>query len=383
MKKFLFMPAVALTLLFGCAPTNEFKAPPPPGVTVQNPEQKTVTIYQTFPGRVVAHEEADIRARVKGFLKTIDFKDGQRVEAGDLLFTLEPEQYVATVKSAEAQLAQAHAALKLADATLKRNQDAFKSKAVSEVDVLTAEANSDSAQAQVMFAEAALQNAKLDLSYTKIYAPFAGRVARRSLSVGNLVGSGEATLLTTVVAEQPIDVFFNVDERALMPYRRRDIGTKDDGKMLPPVKLELADGGEHSETGIVDYSDPEIDPDTGTLRVRAVYQNEGIYLLPGMYGKILLPQVVENAILVPDFAVQQDMAGHFVLTVNADNVIESIYVSKGDLVGTQRIVTKDPTRDRELTISDRIVVNGLQRARPGIVVTASEASAAPAAAPSN
>ncbi|MEE9367292.1 MAG: efflux RND transporter periplasmic adaptor subunit [Pontiella sp.] len=383
MKK-LSAASIVLTfvLTLGCAKKNEFQAPPPPSVTLQNPEQKDVTVFVNFPGRLVAHDNVDIRARVKGFLKTIDFTDGQRVKKGDLLFTIEPESYEASVKSSEARMAQAKAALKLADATLQRTQKAFKTKAVSEVDVLTAEANKQGADAAVMEAQAALDNAMLDLSYTKIYAPMEGRLSQRTLSIGNLVGDGQSTLLTTLVVESPMDVFFNVDERSLIPFleKNRDNQT---GDTMPPVKLELADGSMHSEEGLVNYKDPEVDPETGTLRIRAVFENKDLYLVPGLYGKILIPVEIENALLVPDLAVQQDMAGSYVLTVNESSIVESIYVNKGPLVGTLRVIEEDPTKDRHLTGNDRIIINGLQRARPGIPVTATEAKAVVEAPASN
>ncbi len=366
--------ASALLISAGCSKKNEFQPPPPPEVGVQQPVQKDVTVFRSFPGRLAASDQVDIRARVKGFLKSIDFEDGQRIKKGDLLFTIEPEQYEAAVNAAKAELAQAKAALKLADATLQRNQTAFQTKAVSEVDVLTAEANKQSAEAAVMAAEASLEKAELDLSYTRILAPFDGRAARRTLSVGNLVGSGESTLLTTLVAESPVDVYFNVDERTLLQHTpNKERGDKP-GANIPPVKLELADGQIFDEEGAVDYNDPKFDPETGTLQVRAEFANAKVKLLPGMFGKILLPDPVKNALLVPDLAIQRDLGGSFVLVVNAENRVENRYVQRGDRVGSDRIITGGLNGD------ERIIVNGMQRARPGIPVRIKESSPEPQSA---
>lgn len=377
-KTILFGLITSLFLSLGCSPKNEFKAPPPPEVTTQRPTQETVTVHHSFPGRLQAHDHVKIRARVKGFLKSVDFVDGQRVEKGALLFTIEPEEYEAAVQSANASKAQAQAGLKLAEATLKRNEDAFKTKAVSELDVLTAESNKQSAEAKVQSAQAALNKAELDLSYTKIYAPFTGRIGRRMFSAGSLVGSGESTLLTTLVREAPMDVYFNVDERFTLPHLqsgRRGTGeTSATPPDFPAVQLELADGSIHSEDGTINYIDNEFDPETGTAQARARFDNAEVKLLPGLYGRILVPKKIKDALLVPDLAVQQDMAGAFVLTVNDEDKVESIYMLKGPLIGTRRVVLKDPTKDRELTTKDRVIINGIQRARPGISVTAKEAA---------
>ena len=361
---------LAVLLSSGCSKRNEFQAPPPPEVSVQHPVQKDVTTYEGFPGRLVASDEVEIRARVKGFLKSIEFDDGQRVEKGDLLFTIEPEEYQAAVKGAEATLAQAQATLKLENATLQRIKQAYKTKAVSEVDMLTAEAEQQSAEAALMAAQAALNNARLQLSYTAIRAPMAGRMANRIQSAGNLVGDGGSSLLTLMIVEAPVHVYFNVDERALMPYLQQGIRKAKPGKRIPPVKLEMADGSMHGEEGLIDYIDPKLDPDTGTLRARAVFANQDVKLLPGLYGKVLIPQQIEQAILVPELAIQRDMSGAYVLVVNAENKVESRYIQRGALIGTDRIVEKG------LSATDQVIVEGIQRARPGIPVRIAKPKAA-------
>jgi RND family efflux transporter MFP subunit len=363
MKKMIpFVLFTGLLALVGCSNKNEFQPPPPPEVTVQAPVQKNVTVYKGFPGRLAASESIDIRARVKGYLKTVEFQSGDRVEAGQLLFTIEDEEYVAAEKSAKARLAQAEASRSLAEATYKRMAQASKTKAVSELDVDSAKAEQEYAEASVMEAKAALEQARLDLSYTLITAPIAGRVAMNTLSAGNLVGDGGSTLLTLLVAETPIDVFFNLDERALLPYLKDGVRLDTSHESIPPVKLELADGSTHTEEGIVNYVDPEIDPNTGTLRGRAVFKNEGLKLLPGLYGKIMIPDNREMAILVPDLAIQRDMTGAYVLVVTAENKVESRYIKRGPLLEDQRII------EEGLTAEDRVIVEGLQRARPGIKV---------------
>ena len=363
--------SLALLLPMGCSKKNQFIPPPSPEVTVRNPEQKTVTIYREFPGRLAAFDEVAIRARVKGFLKTIDFIDGQRVEQDDLLFTIEPEQYLAAIHSAEAKLAQAGASLKLAVATLKRVEKAYETHAVSEISLLSARAEKESAEAEVMAADAALDNAKLEASYTEIRAPMAGRLSRRALSIGNLVGDNEATLLTTLVVEAPINLFFNVDERTMLPFLHAGGRNMKPGEGIPPVKLQLADGTTHGEEGIIDYTDPQVDPATGTLRARAVFPNQGVRLIPGLFGNVLISKILKDAILVPEVAIQRDMTGAYVLVVDAGKQVERRSIERGPQTGTDRVVTKG------LATSDQVIIEGIQRARPGITVRIASEQAEP------
>jgi RND family efflux transporter MFP subunit len=176
-------------------------------------------------------------------------------------------------------------------------------------------------------------------------------------------------MLTLLVVEAPIDVYFNIDERELLPFLQAGARNTKPGEAVPPVKLQLADGTLHDEEGIIDYIDPEIDPDTGTLRARAAFANEGVKLLPGLYGKILLPKLIEDAILIPDLAVQRDMGGAYVLVVGAENKVERRAVERGALLDTLRIIPEG------LTAEDQVIVEGIQRARPGIEVKITAASA--------
>jgi len=352
-------------LYVGCGPQNTFVAPPPPEVTVQSPDQRTVTVFQGFPGQLEARESVEIRARVAGYLESIDFQDGQRVAAGDQLFVIEPEPYQAALESSLAKLAEAIAATNIASANFIRREKAWKTKAISESDYLTAEADLQAAVASVMDAQASLRQTRLNLSYTTNTAPISGRISRRLVDAGNLVGGSSETLLTTVTSEDPIYAYFNVSERVLLPYLE-DLpkgGRENLRTNITEAFLELADGTRYSEAGKLDYSDPSVDPDTGTLRVRAIFPNPNRALVPGLYGKVLLPDKRDQALLVPDLAIQRDLQGPYVLTVSKDNQVSAVYVTPGPRLEHERII------DAGLEGSEQVIVNGLQRARPGIEVT--------------
>ncbi len=346
----------------GCQKKNEFVPPPPPEVTVSKPARKDVVVYVGLPGRTQAKESIEIRARVNGYLKSIDFEDGQLVTKGQRLFVIEPEPYIASVAAAEANHSSALAAEAIAQTNVERREQAYKTKAVSEIDLLTALANLDSAKAAVLNAGAALTQAQIELSYTTNTAPATGRIGRRQVSAGNLVGGAQATLLTTLVVQDPMDVYFTVNERILLPKLKKLTEMEADQAKSPDVFLELADGSRYPDAGRVDYIANRADPETGTVTIRAVFENKNGGLLPGLYGKILVPEKHDRALLVPDMAVQRDLGGTFLLVVGAGNEVSAKYVKLGAKVGANRII------DSGLDGSEDVVVNGIQRARPGIKV---------------
>jgi len=359
---------VVVFFVSGCGDRNQFQPPPPPTVTVQHPMVQDVTTYRSYAGRVEASDAVDIYARVQGFLQSCDFKDGERVQKGQQLFSIEPEAYAAEVDSAKAQRAQAEATARMKKAAYERKRKAFQTQAVSELDMLVSEAEMQAADAAVLAAQSALKRAELNFSYTQVKAPLAGRMTMSEMSVGSLVGATGSRLLARLVVESPVNVYFDVDERSVLPFLHGGTTNGGTGANFPKVELELADGALHSEQGTVDYINPEIDPGTGTLRLRAVFANDSVSLLPGLFVKVRVPKIVVNAILIPEVAVLRDMTGSFVFCVNAEDVVESRPVTTGVRTDRLRIIIDG------LTAEDRVVVKGVQRVRPGLSVTAFDAN---------
>lgn len=363
-------------LLAGCGPRNTFQPPPPPMVTVAPPVIQDITVYHKYPGRTEAVDSVELRARVQGYLETLSFEDGQHVEAGDTLMVIEQAPFQALLQSAEAQLTQAKASESLAQASLERKKRAFANQAVSELDVLSAEADVEVASGDIQAAEAAVQTAKLNLSYATIKAPIGGMISRHYVSEGNLVGGGEATLLALLVSEDPIYCYFSVDERTLIFFAKKlkDIDPADVPEAdRMKVKMELAEGSIYPVEGVVDYVDNTFDPETGTLNVRARFENPSKVLRGGMFGKVMIPLEFKQAMLVPESAIQRDMVGSYVLVVTAENKVESRYLKLGPVYENQRVI------ESGLKANEQVVVEGLQRARPGIEVRTEAATAKPAA----
>ena len=373
--RLLAWPTAACLLLFaaGCAKENTFAPPPPPPVTVAHPAQRDVTIHIPFPGDVRATATVELRARVRGFLKSVDFEAGTLVKEGQRLFTIEPEPYEAELLSAKALLEQAVAADRLAEAKFKRMKQAYATEAVSEIDVLVAEAEKDSSASSILGATATVQRAALDLSYTVVTSPINGRISRHYIDAGNLVGVQEASLLAEVVAVDPLHVFFTIDERVALNVLRGKIAGRSLNGKREDILVELANGTRYEHPATPDYVDPTVNRETGTLTVRAVVDNPDGHLLPGMFVRALIPKAVPQAILVPQVAILRDLSGPYVLVVNAETNVEQRQVTLGPRVDREQIVTKG------LAAEDRVIVAGVQRARPGAPVTPQEAKPEPPA----
>ncbi|MCP5523175.1 MAG: efflux RND transporter periplasmic adaptor subunit [Verrucomicrobiales bacterium] len=357
-------PCLALLWLAGgCSKPNTFAPPPPPEVTVAPPEVRDVTVPVSLPGRLRARDAIEIRARISGYLRSVDFTDGAVVEQGAQLCVIEPEPYVAALKAAEATLEAAKASEGIAQTNYERRRQAYETRAISEIDLLKAQADLDAAKAAVLEREAAVAQARINLSYTTNTAPAAGRLGRRLVSAGNLVGNGQATLITTLVVEDPIDCYANVSERRLIEAMSRRSQQDRSVTNLVTVQLRLADGSVQAQSGTLDFVDNRVDPETGTIELRARFPNPNLNLVSGFYGEILVPQDYANAVLVPDLCVQRDIGGTYVLVVGAEDKVESRYVETGPKVGDRRIISKGLQGD------ERVIVVGLQRARPGVQVT--------------
>ncbi len=356
----------ACVLLTSCGGGNEYVEPPAPTVSVSHPIQRPVVDYLEFTGTTEAFQSIEIRARVKGFLQSIHFSEGTHVAEGDLLYVIEPSEYQMRVAGGEADLAVAKADLELARARLIRIEEAGKNRAVSEVDVLEARAEHQAARATLAERKAALASAELDLSYTQIRAPIAGRIGRTRVHVGNLVGAGESTLLTTLIRPDPMRAVFDLSERdllALMDETREEQAEADARDETAPIPLELGLANEegYPHEGTLDFADSEVDPSTGTFLLRGVFPNPRPYtLLPGLFVRVRIAvRERDNAILVPDAALGQDQSGSYVLVIDEQDVVHHRPVKTSFRVEGLRVV------ESGLEPTDWIVTKGLLRARPG------------------
>jgi RND family efflux transporter MFP subunit len=355
--------------------------PPPPVVTVANPDKQTVIDYDEYVGRFVAVDSVEVRARVSGYLERVHFEDGQIVKQGDLLFTIDQRPFQNALEQAKANLAQARANLAFAEGDLERASQLVRDKTITQQTYDQRTQAKRVAQASVAAQEAAVAQATLDLTFTEYRAPVAGRIGDRRVSVGNLVTggtSGNTTLLASIVSIDPIRFEFTFDEASYLRYERAGTSAKDvASRSAVPVTLKLIDEADFLHEGHMDFVDNVIDRATGTIRGRAVFPNPKGVLTPGMFARVRVAgSAPYAALLVPDTAIGTDQARKFLLTVGADGTVVQKNVILGQLVGTLRVIKDGIGPD------DRVIVNGIMRARPGQKVTPQQQRApAPAAGP--
>ncbi len=422
---FLSTSIVLILLISGCGDGNAYVAPPPPDVTVTSPERRSVTSYLEYTGMTQAVESVDIRARVKGFLKERHFKEGSDVEKGQLLLTIDEEPFRVQLELAKANLSEAEAALKGAEQSKAREvsqaqlvldqsllvlsrieetrarnlvqrqagsreefdrAEANRKKSEAQIEADRArveqakadyETNILSAQAKVDSARSAVRSAAIDLGYCRMYSPIDGRISRALVDVGNLVGDAQNTVLATIVKTNLIYAYMSISEADLLLFKKmvREGKRADYRTEAMPLELGMGDERGFPHQGRVDYADPGIDPGTGTIRSRGIFPNPDGTIVPGSFVRLRVPfETKGDALLVPERALGADQAGRYLLVVGKDNVVERRAVQVGTGVGDLRVV------EGKIGPKDLVVVEGLQRARPGLKVNP-QPVAAEAAAP--
>ncbi len=358
--------AAVLLLLAACQPEAQTAQPaPPPEVTVAKPVTRQIVEDDEFVGRFAAVDEVDVRARVGGYLAEVHFTDGQLVKAGDLLFTIDQRPYAAEKDRAEAQERVSEAMLAYAKQQFDRSADLVKRGTVSQSQYDERNQAYLSAQATAEAAKAATRVASLNYDFTEIRAPLAGRIDRRFVSVGNLIQPDE-TLLTRIVSSDPVDIYFDIDERSLLNYARdartRGIDLQQGGGL--EVMVRLADEHDGPFTGKLDFAENRVDHDSGTIRLRARVANPDDIMQPGMFGRVNVPaSLPHDGIMLPDEAIASDQDQRIVYVLGSDDTVSTKPVRLGPTIDGYRVIRSGLTGD------ETIVINGLMRVRPGVKVT--------------
>ncbi len=321
--------ALALTLLAACSPPKAV-APPAPKVTVSHPQTATVTNWDEYPGHLEAVEMVEVRPRVSGYLESIHFQDGAEVKAGDLLFVIDPKPYQAELNRVAAQRRETETRLELAKNDLQRAEGLRGTKAISEEEYDSRSKAVRQAEAALAAAQAAEDVARLNLDYTRVVAPISGKIGRRLVTTGNLVqlqgNNGSATVLATIVSQDPIYCYFDVEEGAFLKYRASTPNPQvaEVQFAAPLCELGLVNEDGFGHAGKLDFFDNQVDPQTGTIRLRAVFSNPQRLLVPGMFAKVrVLDGPPEQALVIPDVAVLSDQGYKYVYVVNPEGKAEA------------------------------------------------------------
>jgi len=352
--------AGAAGLLTGCGRAAAQPPMPPPQVTVAPVEEKEIVEWSEFTGRVQPVDSVDVRPRVSGYIQKVYFQSGQLVNKGDVLFVIDPRWNQAVFDQRQAEYDQAKR-------EEDRTADLLANKAISQEEA-------DARKALYEETKARLDSARLDLEYTQVRAPISGRVSRAILTEGNYVSGAadSASLLTTIVSVNPVYVYADMDEDSYLKFselvRAKELGSDDGGKI--PVQMQLADETNFPHTGSVESFDNHLDSDMGSILVRAVFSNDDGSLVPGLFARIRIPMSDRHsAFLVDERAIGTDLSQKFVLVLTRTNTVAYQPVQLGPLVEGQRIIRSG------LDARDEIVVNGLERVRPGMAVSAVRESA--------
>ncbi|GMG81938.1 efflux RND transporter periplasmic adaptor subunit [Paralimibaculum aggregatum] len=345
--------------------------PPNPPVDVAHPITHEVVDHDIFTGRFEAVKEVEIFARVSGYLDSISFEDGDVVEEGDLLFTIDQRTFKAAVTRAEAQVVSAEATRDLAQIERDRALQLAERNVGTTQEVDRTSAALAEAEAAVAVAKAQLLEAQLDLDFTEIRAPFTGRMSDTRIDEGNLVlgGSSGATLLSTIVSIDPIHFTFTASESDFLKYSRlASVGTRPASRVATTkVRVRLMDEDSFVHEGHMDFVDNRLDPNSGTITGRAVLDNSEGFLLPGLFGRLQLPASDPyEAVLIPDEAILADQASRIVMVVDAEGMVSPRPVKTGPMHGGLRVIREG------LSTEDLVIVAGIQRARPGVSVTPNE-----------
>jgi RND family efflux transporter MFP subunit len=376
--------AVVAVALAGCGQGQQAQAPsapPPPTVTVAPPDKRTIVDHDEYVGRFIAVDSVEVRARVSGYLEKVHFTDGQMVEQGDLLFTIDPRPFQNTLAQARANLTQARSNLTYAEGDLARGQQLIRDRTIAEQTFEQRAQAKRNAEAAVAANEAAVRQAELDLQFTELRAPISGKIGDRRVSPGNLVAGGTATgtanttMLAMIVSTDPIRFEFTFDEASFLRYERlAKVGANGEAwGDATPVALRLIDETEFVHRGRMDFVDNVIDRSSGTIRGRAVFANPSGLFTPGMFARVQLPgSLPYEALLVPDSAIGSEQVRKYVLVVDADDKAVLKYVTLGALSGAKRVIKSG------LAADDRVIVNGMVRVRPGGKVKPEPEAQAPA-----
>ena len=351
----------------GCGKPPATQVSPAASVTVAPPLDREVMEWDEYPGRLEAKEMVELRARVSGYINSVSFKEGGIVKKGDLLFVIDPRPFQAELERAKGEVQRARARLALAQTEFTRTEKLVPTQAASAIELDEKRANLDEAKAAITVAEANVKTAELNVEHTEVRAPIGGRISRIYQTAGNLVTGGEsqATPLTTITSIDPIYCYIDADERSVLKYQRLSKENKriSARETSIPCKLALLNEDKYEHVGLVDFVDNRVDPTTGTLRARGVFPNPDGEMTPGLFGRMRVPGAAPyRTLLVAESAIQSDQGQRYVLTLDANNTVGITNIRIGTAFGNLRAVTGGLKGD------ERIIVNGLLRARPGSVV---------------